>query len=287
MADRPGKTVLRRQLGRELRRLRETTGLTINEVAPHIGIKGPTISKIENGRQAIREPNVRLMLQLYRVTGRQAEELLERVAEANAPDPYAAFTDVRPNWAARFVDLEADASEILGYDTELIPGQLQTPGYVRALRLAAAPGSSEDDLARSVEFRQRRQELTVADRTRLRFVLNEGAVRRLVGGPEVMCEQITHLADVSRLPHVTIQVLPFGAGAHPAMGITFALLRFADDEDLDVVYLEHDRGALYLEGPDDVERYGVIFERLTRAALNGVATRKLLATVSNELRASE
>ncbi|MGH3566678.1 MAG: helix-turn-helix domain-containing protein [Pseudonocardia sp.] len=282
MTNGPGFTVRRRQLGKELRRLRESAGKTIAEAAEWVGIKPPTISKIENGRQAIRPTNVRLLLQLYGIEAPAADTLIRLAGEANQRGWWASYGDTVPDWFRTFVGLESDASEINGYESELVPGLFQTTEYAQAVMLAAHPTTSQAELTRLVSFRHERQQRLAGNTPpHLHFVLNEAVLRRPVGGTEAFGQQLDHLAAMARLPHVDLQVLPFTAGPHPAMGQTFKLLRFPGDEaGLDFVYLENDRGALYLERPADVERFQTIFTQLTAAALTTSETRTFLATLT-------
>ena len=280
----PGPTVRRRQLGKELRRLREGAGKTITEAAQWVGIRPPTVSKIENGRQAIRPTNVRLLLQLYGIGAPEADTLIRLAGEANQRGWWASYGDTVPDWFRNFVGLEADASEINGYDSELVPGQLQTAEYAEAIILAAHPNTTRDELQRLVTFRHERQErLAGSTPPRLHFVLNEAVLRRPVGGAEAFRQQLDHLTEMTHLPHVDLQVLPFSAGPHAAMGQTFRVVRFPGDEaGLDFVYQENDRGALYLERPADVDRFQTIFTQLTAAALPSGETSKFLARVRGE-----
>lgn len=281
MTNGPGPTVRRRQLGKELRRLREGAGKTIAEAAQWVGIKSPTVSKIENGRQAIRPTNVRLLLQLYGIGAPEADTLIRLAGEANQRGWWASYGDTVPDWFRNFVGLESDASEIDGYDSELVPGQLQTAEYAEAVILAARPNATRADLTQRVTFRRERQERLVGNTPpRLHFVLNEAVLRRPVGTPEAFAGQLDYLAEMARLPHVDLQVLPFSSGPHAAMGQTFTVVRFPGDEaGLDFVYLENDRGALYLERPADVEAYRTIFNQLAAAALTNGETRQFLAKV--------
>ncbi|MGH3838184.1 MAG: helix-turn-helix domain-containing protein [Pseudonocardiaceae bacterium] len=281
MTNGPGPTVRRRQLGRELRRLRESAGKTIAEAAQWVGIKPPTVSKIENGRQAIRPTNVRLLLQLYGIRAPEADTLIRLAGEANQRGWWASYGDTVPDWFRNFVGLESDAGEINGYDSELVPGQLQTAEYAEAVILAARPNATQAELERRVTFRHERQErLAGSTPPRLHFVLNEAVLRRPVGSAEAFRRQLDHLAEMTQLAHVDLQVLPFAAGPHAAMGQTFRVVRFPGDEaGLDFVYLENDRGALYLERPADVEAYQTIFNQLAAAALTSGESTRFLAKV--------
>lgn len=284
MTNGPGPTVRRRQLGRELRRLREGAGKTITEAAQWVGIKPPTISKIENGRQAIRPTNVRLLLQLYGIGAPEADTLIRLAGEANQRGWWASYGDTVPDWFRNFVGLESDASEINGYDSELIPGQLQTAEYAEAIILAAYPETPREELNRRVTFRHERQErLSVNTPPRLHFVLNEAVLRRPVGGADAFHQQLDHLAEVAQLAHVDLQVLPLAVGAHAAMGQTFRVVRFPGNEaGLDFAYLENDCGALYLERPADVELYQTIFNQVASAALSTDATSGFLAKIMTQ-----
>jgi transcriptional regulator with XRE-family HTH domain len=205
MTNGPGPTVRRRQLGRELRRLRESAGKTITEAAQWVGIKPPTISKIENGRQAIRPTNVRLLLQLYGIGAPEADTLIRLAAEANQRGWWASYGDTVPDWFRNFVGLEADASEINGYDSELVPGQLQTTEYAEAVILAAHPHTTRDELKRLVSFRHERQERLAGNTPpRLHFVLNEAVLRRPVGSAAAFRKQLDHLAEMTKLTHVEL-----------------------------------------------------------------------------------
>lgn len=280
----PGPTVRRRRLGRELRRLRAGAGKTIEEAARWAGIQPPTISKIENGRQAIRPTNVRLLLQLYGVEAAQADTLIKLASEANERGWWTGYRDIVPAWFRTFVDLEADASEINSYCSELVPEQLQTAEYTEAVALAVHPSTTQAELAQLVAFRHERQRRLAGNTpARLHFVLDEAVLRRLVGGADAFRQQLDHLAEMAQLPHVTLQVLPFAAGAHAALGQAFTMLRLPCDETgLDVVYLEHNQDSQYLEHPADIERYQTIFTRLTTAALSSDGTSKLLVQARDE-----
>ncbi len=279
-----GPTVRRRQLGLELRRLRESAGKTPREAADWLEISTSTLSKIELGRQAIKGTHVRLLTQLYGVGAPDADTLLRLAREANQRGWWAAYGDTVPDWVRTYVGLEEDASELWVYESGLMLGLFQTPAYAEAITAATRPGADAEELARLVAFRTARQERLFGDRApRLRVVLDEAVLRRLVGGPAVMREQLDHLKEVAQLPHVTVLVQPFSAGAHPSIGAAFTLLRFAGTLSMNCVYLEVDRGALYLERPADVDRYAAMFEQLSSTALSAAESRQLVARLAAEL----
>jgi transcriptional regulator with XRE-family HTH domain len=279
-----GPTVRRRQLGLELRRLRETAGKTPREAADWLEISTSTLSKIELGRQAIKGTHVRLLTQLYGVGAPDADTLLRLARDANQRGWWAAYGDTVPDWVRTYLGLEEDASELWAYESGLMLGLFQTPAYAEAITAATRPGASADELARLVAFRTARQERLFGDRApSLRVVLDEAVLHRLVGGPTIMREQLEHLTEVAQLPHVNVVVQPFSAGAHPSIGSAFTLLRFADTMGMNCVYLENDRGALYLERPADVDRYAAMFEQLSGTALSADKSVQLAARLASEL----
>ncbi|HEY3896773.1 MAG TPA: helix-turn-helix transcriptional regulator [Pseudonocardiaceae bacterium] len=280
------QTVRRRQLGAELRRLREAARTSAKEAADWAGISTSTLSKIERGSQAVKIGHVRLFAQLYGVGVPEVDTLIRLAREANQRGWFAAYGDTVPDWVRTYLDLEQDASELWAYESGLMFGLFQTPAYAEAITTAALPDANPNELAKLVEFRTARQQRLFGDRApNLRVVLDEAVLRRLVGGPAVMGEQLEHLIEVARLPHVSVLVQPFSAGAHPSIGSAFTLLRFADADTaaMNCVYLENEQGALYLERPADVHRYAVMFEQLSRSALSVDDSLELVTTLASQL----
>ncbi|MFC0865223.1 DUF5753 domain-containing protein [Sphaerimonospora cavernae] len=189
-----------------------------------------------------------------------------------------------PEWFQVFVGLEAEAAELRSYDAELVPGLLQTADYYRAYISTAPNASSEEEVDRKIEFRQARQQrITGTDPLQLWAIMNEAALRRPVGGRATMKAQIAHLSAISERPNITLQVLPFAAGPHPAMDGGFVVLGFPEAADPDVIYLENQIGSLYIEEPAAIERYNLVFNHLRAKALDPDQTRSLLAQVSKEM----
>ncbi|MCY7342577.1 MAG: helix-turn-helix transcriptional regulator [Pseudonocardia sp.] len=274
----PGPTVRRRQLGLELRRLREARGITRDEAAEYVGVQPPTLSRIELGRQGIRVANIRLLLMLYRVESPEADALLRLAGEARQRGWWASYGDTMPDWFRSFVGLEADAAEIWTYQSELVPGLLQTTDYVRAVMRAAHPSISEAELERQVELRRARQNrLRNSNPPSYRVLMNEAVLHRMVGGPAVMAAQLAHLEEMAALPHVSLRVISFAVGAHASMVGAFVMLTFPDEPRSNCVYVDNDRGALYLERPADLDHYTAAFERSAAVALDERASRTLLA----------
>lgn len=285
----PGPTVRRRQLGRKLRELRLAAGKKPEEVAAYLGVQRPTVTRIEQGKQAILPKNVRLICQICDVGAPLLDTLLRLAEEAGERGWWVSYSDTMPDWFGDYVGLEADAEEIWGYESEFVPGLLQLPAYIRAVTQAAHPHKSDDELDLSVQFRTARQErLESANPPRLHLVVNEAALVRAVGGSAVMADQIRHIIELAERPNITMQVLTLSAGAHSAMTGAFAMLRFPDDLGMNVVYLEHERGAGYLERPADLDRYGFIFQQLCAVALSPKATlTHLVSLVEYHIRANE
>jgi transcriptional regulator with XRE-family HTH domain len=278
----PGSMVRRWRLGKQLRELRENAHKSMDEAAAYLGVKRPTISRIENGRHAILPKNVRFLCQLYDVGSPLVDMLVQQADESNERGWWVSYSNTMPDWFETFVGFEADAREIWTYESELIPGLLQIPEYVRALRAVEGP-ATEAQLAKSVEFRLARQQRLQTRPPRLRVVLNEAVLRRQVGGPAAAAEQFRHLVEISAQPWATIQVLPFDAGPHRSMKGSFSLLTLPDETDPNFVYLEHIKGAVYLERPADLARYASLFEHLTdEVAISPEASRKLLVTLIRE-----
>lgn len=269
-----GSLVRRWRLGKQLRVLRESVGKSQDEAADHLGVKRPSISRIENGRYAILPKHVRSLCALYQVEEAQSQLLIRLAEESNERGWWTSYGEGVPDWFETYVGFEADAREIRTYQSELVPGLLQTPGYVRAIM--AAYRSDGDEIEKAVAFRLERQKRMEIRQPSLRFVLNEAVLRRPV---DDMREQIEHLIEMSRREFITLQVLPFEAGPHRGMRSSFALLTLPDESDPNFVYLEHDEGAVYLERPGDLRRYVHRFDALVDLALLPSDTEEFLVSL--------
>jgi transcriptional regulator with XRE-family HTH domain len=277
----PGSLVRRWRLGRTLRQLREAAGKTMEDAARYIDLQRPTISRIENGRHAILPRNVKQLCQLYEVGAPAVDMLVRQAVESNERGWWPAFSDTMPDWFETFVAFEADAKEIWAYESEHVPGLLQIPAHVRALR-SAEGSANDDDLAKSVEFRLARQSRLSTKPPRLRAVLNEAVVRRQVGSADDMAAQLQHLTDLGRESWAEIQVLPFSVGPHPGMRGSFSMLTLPGQHDPNFVYQEFVNGAVYLERPTDLAEYAGRFEQMTRMALSPGETQDYLVTLVEE-----
>lgn len=285
MSPEPGPATRRRQLGRQLRDLRIAAGVkTMEAAAERSGLSRASISRIENAKQTILPRTVRLLCQTYGIGAPMLDHLLRLAEESEDRGWLVAYSDTTPNWFERYLGEEAEASEIWGYEAEFVPGLLQTADYIRAVRAANSIGVTKDEIARSVEFRLARQELLDRDvPPRLHVVVNEAVLRRLVGGTKVMRDQLRHLVEMSKRRNVTVQVLPFSAGAHPAMTGSVTMLHFPSDGGEPTIFVEVDSGALYPDRPADFERYTWMFGRLRDLALSPTKSMALVSRLVEEL----
>jgi transcriptional regulator with XRE-family HTH domain len=262
-------TLRGRRLALELMRRREASGLTREEVARRLDWSTSTIFRIETGRSRPQPGNVRVLLDLYGVTGAERDGLIQLAREARQPGWWHSFRDVLPNPYEVYIGLEAGAASIRNFEPLVVPGLLQTQDYARAMFKGGARELDRDDVERRVEVRLARQEiLTRDDRPRLWAVIDEAVIHRLVGGPAVMRNQFKHLVDTAEQGRTTIQVVPYRAGAHAGTTGPFVILNFPEPSDPAVVYVETLAGDIYLEQRADVDRYTLAFDRLLAAALH-------------------
>ncbi|MBQ6643418.1 MAG: helix-turn-helix domain-containing protein [Saccharopolyspora sp.] len=264
--------------------MRENAGKTRKDAADWLEVGEPTVSKIELGRQAIKAPNVRLLCQLYDVDAGTGESLLRLAREANQRGWWTAYRDTLPKWFRQFVGLEGDAVEFWEYQSEFVPGLLQTRSYIEAITTASRPDIGDDELAKVVRVRRERQALLEgAEPPRLNVYLNEAVLRRVVGGPQVMREQLDQLVAASREDRTRVRVVPFSAGAHAAMASSFVLMQFPDDDSPAFAYIENDRGAVYQEDPGDIDRYTVMLDQLAEVSMGVAESRAALDEAARSL----
>jgi transcriptional regulator with XRE-family HTH domain len=269
-------TVRRRRLGSELRRLREAKGMTAEDVANRLLVSQSKISRLENGRRSISQRDVRDLCQVYGVEDtRLVESLMHMAKESRQQGWWHAFGDVP---YSVYIGLETEAESLRVYDSLVVPGLLQTRAYATAVIEGTEPESTQEQVERRTGVRLQRQERLGDPDSPLRFwvVVDEAALRRVVGSREVMREQLEHLARMSTEAHITVQVLPYDAGAHPGMTGNFAILEFADTTDSSVVYIEGVTSDLYLEKAADVHGYSVMYEHLRAQALSAEASRQFI-----------
>ncbi|MFE4451254.1 helix-turn-helix domain-containing protein [Streptomyces sp. NPDC056796] len=275
-------TVRRRRLGQELRRLREIKGMTAEEVAERLLVSQSKISRLENGRRSISQRDVRDLCGVYEVEDhRVVDSLMQMAKDSRQQGWWHAFGDIP---YSVYIGLETDAESLRVYEPQVVPGLLQTRSYAEALINGALPEAPPSDIEKRVNVRARRQDRVNAPEHPLRLwaVIDESALRRLVGGKQVMIDQLEHLIEQSQLPHVTVQVLPFEMGAHPGINGQYAILEFPDAADSSVVYIEGVTSDLYLEKANDVQRYSVMYEHLRAQALNVDQTRQFIGDIVKE-----
>ncbi|MFF7354237.1 MULTISPECIES: helix-turn-helix domain-containing protein [Streptomyces] len=282
MASNVNPTVRRRRLGQELRRLRELKGMTAEEVAERLLVSQSKISRLENGRRSISQRDVRDLCGVYEVEDQRiVDSLMEMARDSRQQGWWHTFGDIP---YSVYIGLETDAESLRVYEPQLVTGLLQTRAYAEALVQGALPETSTAEIEKRVQVRMRRQERITAETNPLRLwvVLDEAALRRVVGSKLVMREQLEHLIEMSQLPHVTVQVLPFEVGAHPGLNGQYAILEFTDAADSSVVYLEGVTSDLYLEKAQDVQKYAVMYEHLRAQSLNVEQSRQYIAKVAKQ-----
>lgn len=276
----PAPTLRRRRLAAELRQLRADRRLTLDEVAIAVDLAKSTLSRIETGQLAARPVVVRALLAAYGITGADAEALLRQAREAGRRGWWYAYRDVLPDQYVDYIALETDASAIRQYEPRFVPGLLQTEAYARRVFQAMIPPLAGDEVSRQVAVRARRQQRLSAERPlELSAVIDEAALRRPIGPPDLMAEQIDRIVAVAARQNVTIQVLPSAVGAHPGMLGAFSVITLPDPSGYDVVYVEGMGGARFLEEAVEVRHGGLVIERLRALALDPDASLALLADI--------
>jgi transcriptional regulator with XRE-family HTH domain len=272
-------------VGARLRRLRTEQGLTRDEAAQAIRASEWKIHRLENGQVGFKDRDIIDLLALYQLTDpAEVADFLTLAREANTPGWWQHYGDVLPSWFRTYVDLEQAATLIRTYEGQFVPGLLQTDDYMRAVVRGAHLEESSDEVGRRVRLRMARQILLTREGPpRLWAVVDEAALRRPVGGKEVMRGQLERLIEATKLPNVTLQILPFAVGAHPAMVGAFSILRFPDEELPDIIYLEHLTSALYLNKPDEVDQYLHVMESICVRAAAPDQTVELLDQILAEL----
>jgi transcriptional regulator with XRE-family HTH domain len=277
----------RRLLGAELFRLRELAGLTQDEAGDRLGKAGNKISRVESGKIGIDRTDLDVLLELYQAS--EKDQLwcreLNRTAKPKRGRPNSETTlYLGPRWFRAFRDLEADASEIMEVRSEIITGILQTDDYIRAMFDAQGVDPEDRIVDDTLRVRaDRRCLLTREKSARFSFVLSESALRRQIGGPKVMREQLRHLNEVALLPNVTLQIIPFDSRSYEPMNSSFTLFRFGHEMANDIVYVEMYSDAAYLDKPPEtVRRYAELFSRLRGLALGPVESRDLVEAVADE-----
>lgn len=272
-------TIQRRRLGIALKHAREQAGLTQDEAAETIESAASKISRIELGQSGVRPIDLTLLIKAYGVPDAVATSMRELAKAGRQRGRWSSYREQLPAWFRTFVDLEGDASEIRWYQAEIVPGVLQTEEYIRAI-LTNSGTPDEEALSQQVKIRLERQSI-LADGTEMAYVLSESVLRRMVGGPDTMRNQMARLVELGQRPQVTIQVLPFAAQTYAVSSFSFVILRFDQDSASDVIYTENFTDADYLDRADLVRSYTRLWDDLRAAALGPVESRLLIEHLSD------
>jgi len=273
--------VRRRRLAAELRRLREAAGLTCDEVAAQLDCSASKISRIETGRVSVSPRDVRDLLEIYGAPAAQCDSLIQLARESRHKGWWQGYGDSVEPQLATYLGMEAEASEIRQYSMARIPILLQTEDYARAVVTAgrAGAGRYSGSPDKVVEMMTERQRLAAASPPKTWVVMDEAALRRQVGGSEIMRQQIEHLIELSSMPTMFLQFVPFSGGAYPAMDMPFVILAFPDPADAEVAAIGYGTGVLWVEDMAEVKRYNIFFHHLQAAALSLADSAALMTSV--------
>jgi transcriptional regulator with XRE-family HTH domain len=267
--ERRSPTLRRRELGAMLRKLRSEQGLTVEQVAEQLLCSPSKVSRMETGHRGATQRDVRDLCALYDVSDPAERDRMMQLARESKQQGWWQSYDLQ---YSTYVGLEAEAISILVFQSAVIPGLLQTSDYARAGHEAAIPRLPDSHIDQMIKAKLTRQHvLTRTDPPSFDTVIDEAALRRVTGSPEVMAEQLDRLLLTAELPNVTIQVLPFSAGTHPALESNFAILELPMPAS-DVIYVEGLAGNTYLERDADLDKYREVMARLQSLALNSADT---------------
>jgi transcriptional regulator with XRE-family HTH domain len=276
--------VLKRRLGAELRNLRQAKNLTAAQVAKQLGWSESKVSRIEGGKSPLSDQDAKLLLAQYGVQDpEEVRQFIGLTRQSRQNGWWHSYGDALPEWFKPYLGFETDAASIWTYQSELVPGLLQTESYAQAVIRSQFPELSVDEVeARASARAQRKDMLTSEAPPKVWAILNEGVVRRVVGSKDIMQKQLESLADTATtLPNVTVQVLPFDAGAHVSMGYSFSYLSF-EDVPGSVAYSEGLTTATYLDKPSDLSRHEEIFQRLVAASERPEKSLDMIRTIAEE-----
>ena len=280
-----GPTVLRMILGSQLHRLREAAGVTPDQAAWQLRASRSKISRMEHGRVRFKDRDVADLLTLYGITNEKLRaRMLASAQDANAPGWWSKYGDLLPDWFEEYLGLEGAASVIRTFELQFVHGLFQTESYARSVTLLGHKTAPAEEIDRRVSLRIKRQDILASpEPPQVWSVMDESVLRRPVGGRAVMRAQLDRLAEMARLPQVTIQVIPFGGGGHAAAGGSFTLLRFAEPELPDIVYIEQLTSALYLDDRQDIDHYREVMNDLSTEALTPDRTTQFIAEITREI----
>lgn len=277
-----GPTTRRRQLGADLRRLRELKGLTLEEAGARVGISKATLSRYETKEGTVKWPAVDALCREYGASDEERGALVELAKGAKIQGWWRSLADPIPESMNLMLTLEDEVVREDHYASVYVPGLLQTRAYAEAVHRASEVQCPEREVQHMVDIRMKRQELLERDEPpHIWCVIDEAAIRRVVGGQQVMRDQLRHLLDMCNRPNITVQALPFSTGAHAAAVGSFAILRGPKPE-LDVVYVDLLGGGLFMEKPQELDRYRLAFQYLSAQALDLESSKELIHHISQE-----
>jgi transcriptional regulator with XRE-family HTH domain len=275
-----GPTVLRMLLGSQLRDLREAAGISPEQAGYEIRGSRSKISRLEHGRVGFKERDVADLLTLYGVTDdERRSHMLLLAQQSNNQGWWAKYDDVLPDWFETYIGLEQATSLIRSYELQFVPGLFQTENYARAVTVLGHRAASAEEIERRVSLRLKRQQLLAGPVPRVWAVIDESALRRPLGGRETMRAQLRHLLEIAEMPQVTLQLMPFDRGGHSAAGGSFAILRFAEPDLPDIVYIEQLTGALYLDRHEEIDHYREVMNSLSAEAETPADSERLLKRI--------
>ncbi|GAA1564443.1 helix-turn-helix transcriptional regulator [Actinomadura kijaniata] len=281
--NKPAPTVRQRRLAGELLQLRADAGQTREEVAESTGINPATLYRIEHARTRPQTRTLVALLDAYGVTEPRRSELVTLNKQAAERGWLHTLASSLPEHYASYIEFEGAARAVRNYECLFIPGLCQTEDYARAAIRGTLPGATREQIQNRVEARMRRQAILTGEHPlELWAIVDEAALRRAVGGSQIMVEQMQKLREVSELPNVTLQVIPYEAGAHPGMPGSFVVMDFPESVGPSIVYIESQAGDLFLEEEADIQRYNLVFEHLRAAAISPDASASLVAKVAEE-----
>ncbi|WP_371655549.1 MULTISPECIES: helix-turn-helix transcriptional regulator [unclassified Streptomyces] len=269
----------------ELRRLRVENDLTREDVSERTGINAATLYRIETARVRPQRRTLIALLSEYGVAEPQASEILALSRQADEQGWLRPYHADLPDEYTAYISFEAEARSVRNYESLFIPGLLQTEDYARAVIRGVLPTATTKEVDHRVQARIERRVVFEKERSlELWAIMDEATLQRMVGGPKVARAQLNHLLAMAEQPYVTLQIIPFGAGAHPGMPGSFVLMDFPDPEDPPVVYIDSMAGDLFLEAPEDIRRYEQIFDRLRAQALSPEGSTSLIAQLVRDIK---
>jgi transcriptional regulator with XRE-family HTH domain len=279
-----GSVVRRMILGNQLRRLRENAGITRADAGYRIRGSDSKMSRLELGRVGFKERDVVDLLKFYGVDDpEEHEKFLTLATLTNQPGWWRRYNDLMPKWFEDFVGLEEAASRIQAYELQFVPGLMQTEAYTRAIVSRGESSIVSREVDRRVALRMQRQKVLVGpEAPRLWAVIDESVLHRPLGGRGVLLAQIDRILELTALPHISVQIVPYAVSGCAAEG-SFTVLRFAEPELPNIAYVEHLVGALYLERADEVEVYSRAMDRLAVAAETPERSRQMLSRIRADI----